>query len=117
MFGKDRGVKAQTVPVTALDRLIERFGVPAFAKIDVEAEVLSGLSTPLPFLSFEFHADDMVKTEACLQILSRLGPISIRACSMECEWLTPKTSILSDCLAAIKRTNANGDLIVWGQVS
>jgi FkbM family methyltransferase len=46
------------VEVTTLDQLIERFGVPAFCKIDVEGseyEVLQGLNRRLPSLSFEFH--------------------------------------------------------------
>ena len=41
-----------------MDALIARYGVPAFAKIDVEGcepAVLGGLSQPLPALSFEFH--------------------------------------------------------------
>ena len=45
------------MPVTTLDRLIELHGEPAFIKIDVEgleAEVLAGLSRPVPALSFEF---------------------------------------------------------------
>jgi len=45
------------VPITTLDRLIELHGVPTFIKIDVEgleAQVLGGLSRPVPALSFEF---------------------------------------------------------------
>jgi FkbM family methyltransferase len=45
------------VPVATLDQLIARHGFPAFAKIDVEgfeAEVLAGLTQPVPALSFEF---------------------------------------------------------------
>ena len=45
------------VPVTTLDALIERHGVPSFVKVDAEGfeeEVLQGLSRSIKALSFEF---------------------------------------------------------------
>lgn len=65
------------VPVTTLDALIERHGVPQFVKIDVEGhepEVLAGLSRPLPALSFEVTHLQRGAGIASLDRLEALAP-------------------------------------------
>ncbi|MFK7793551.1 MAG: FkbM family methyltransferase [Devosiaceae bacterium] len=64
------------VPVTTLDRLIAQHGTPDFVKIDVEGhelDVLKGLSTPLPALSFEFTTIQRDVALACIERLAGLG--------------------------------------------
>jgi FkbM family methyltransferase len=65
-----------TVPVTTLNALISAHGRPAFVKIDVEgheAEVLAGLSTALPRLSFEITTIQRTVALACIEKLDTLG--------------------------------------------
>ena len=70
----DRPIDVET---TTLDRLIERFGTPAFVKIDVEGGepgVLAGLTQPLRSLSFEYLPQALDQTRACVTRLRSLGP-------------------------------------------
>ena len=63
------------VPAVTLDRLIAAHGVPAFVKIDVEGyedQVLAGLNTAVPALSFEFTT---IARDVALRSLERLGSL------------------------------------------
>ena len=64
------------VEVITLDSLVEKYGLPAFCKIDVENfefEVLSGLTFPVPALSVEFFRETPDMTLACIRRLKALG--------------------------------------------
>jgi FkbM family methyltransferase len=73
--------REHTVPMTTLDALIARHGLPAFCKIDVEGyeeRVLAGLSQPLPALSLEFMTDTLPMLERCCLKLLSLGQYRFR---------------------------------------
>ncbi len=64
------------VPVDVLDSLITKYGLPKFCKIDVEnheLNVLKGLSTPIPVLSFEYALETLDNTYLCLEYLESIG--------------------------------------------
>ncbi|MEU5988004.1 FkbM family methyltransferase [Spirillospora sp. NPDC047418] len=76
-FARVRWDRSAEVAVTTLDDLIAAHGVPAFCKIDVEgfeADVLAGLTRPVPALSFEYIPSAHDASLEVLRIVERLGP-------------------------------------------
>ncbi len=64
------------VPVTTLDALVDRYGLPAFCKIDVEGfeeAVVRGLSKAIPSVSIEFTPEYLDSTDRTLALLCELG--------------------------------------------
>jgi FkbM family methyltransferase len=87
------------VPMTTLDALVARHGVPAFIKIDVEGfevEVLAGLSHPVAALSFEFTTIQRSVAAAAIDRCVALGYASFNAALGESQtlvhepWLTAR---------------------------
>ncbi len=75
----DRGSKWDKkimVPIATLDQMIQKHGLPAYCKIDVEnfeLEVLRGLTQPIPLISFECNTDQLETSKKCLAYLQMLG--------------------------------------------
>jgi len=72
--------KELVVPVTTLDDLIDEYGKPVYCKIDVEGyelNVLEGLSTTIPYISFEYTKELLDDAERCLNRLEKLGEVRL----------------------------------------
>jgi FkbM family methyltransferase len=75
-FRRVRWDEEVEVAVTTLDRLIAEYGSPSFLKIDVEgfeADVLEGLSLPVPALSLEFVSGGLDVAVRCVERLAALA--------------------------------------------
>jgi hypothetical protein len=109
------------VDVTTFDNLIADFGVPQFAKIDVEGaepNVLSGLSHRIPVVTLEYHCDERGAEHArhCVDLLLRQGSVEINFTGQEryelllSSWLRPSEFMkrFPDCTGQ----HFYGDMIV-----
>jgi FkbM family methyltransferase len=77
-FKKEEWNRTAIVSLTTMDKLIEKYGIPAFCKIDVEGfelEVLKGLHQPVPYLSLEYAVPEQTKhLEAYINYCNSLNP-------------------------------------------
>jgi FkbM family methyltransferase len=105
------------VETTTIDCLIERFGRPAFVKIDCEgseAAILAGLAYRVPALSFEYLPWTLAEAEACTARLTALGPYEFNwsygeSCQLASpRWLT--TEELMDVLRSPRAQRRPGDV-------
>jgi FkbM family methyltransferase len=97
-----RWTKSIQVPLTTLDALIARHGMPSFAKIDVEgfeAEVLAGLTRPPSALSFEFTTIQRDLARVCVARCVALGYARFDAALGESQTLVHDRWLDADAIA------------------
>jgi FkbM family methyltransferase len=112
-----RWIKSVTVPVTTLDALIEKYGAPAFIKIDVEGfeeEVLAGLTRAVKALSFEFTTIQRDVALACIERCIAIGYARFNAALGETQSLTKPDWVdgqeIMRWLTALPGTANSGDI-------
>jgi FkbM family methyltransferase len=72
-YNWDKTIKVQ---MTTLDKLICKYGLPSFIKIDVEGyelEVLKGLTNPVKMISFEYTVPEQItKVIECIEHIEKI---------------------------------------------
>lgn len=105
------------VAVSTLEAMIQEFGRPAFCKIDVEGyehEVLSGLKSPIPCISFEFTHGGLSDAEQCVRYLDSLGYQEYNVTVGEEESLALVDWVTSETLMAALRKSSHP--LLWGDI-
>jgi FkbM family methyltransferase len=109
--------KTVRVPVTTLDALVDRYGLPSFIKLDVEGfevEAMAGLTRPVPALSFEFTTIQRDLATAGVECCAALGFAHYNAALGEsqslvhAEWET--ASGIQDWVKALPMAANSGDI-------
>lgn len=77
-FKENKWSNVGKVQMTTLDKLVAKYGTPAFIKIDVEGyelEVLKGLNSPVKMISFEYTTPEQTdRAIACIERIRSVNP-------------------------------------------
>lgn len=75
-FKDQKWNKKEIVSIITLNKVIEKFGMPTFIKIDVEGfetEVIKGLSKSIPIVSYEYTVPEQIENAVkCLKLLQEI---------------------------------------------
>lgn len=105
------------LPMTTLDRLIDKYGLPAFCKIDVEgaeSDILRGLSRPIGLIAFEYIPALPEIAREAIDRLRHLGDyrfnrvVGEKHRFVDAAW-TDADAVLCD-LAALTPESGSGDI-------
>ncbi len=116
-FNKYKWDKIISVPLTTLDVMIKKHGIPDFCKIDVEGfeiSVLEGLSQPIKCLSFEFTKEFMDDAVKCLNYLRKIGFGSFNIACGECPDFIFSTN--TDDYTIMNYIKKSKDKLLWGDI-
>lgn len=113
-----------TVPLVTLDAMIQKYGTPAFCKIDVENfeyEVLKGLSCPIALISFEYACETEHNSRKCLDRLSELGYSKFNFVIAEStEFISDEWYSRDELLAKLAEINTSNlpvvGTLLWGDI-
>jgi FkbM family methyltransferase len=109
--------EAISVPMVTLDDLIERYGYPAFCKIDVEgaeADILRGTRHAIPLIAFEYLPPMPEMTMQALEAVEALGDyrfnrvVAEQHAFVHGDWLTAKE--LRFVLQSLPSGSPSGDI-------
>lgn len=117
LWRTQRWDRSITVDMLTLDDLVAVHGRPVFVKIDAEgyeAEILEGLSTPLPALSFEVTTIQKSVAFAAIDSLEKLAPYRYNFAPGETQrfsLLTPvDAATMRAAIAALPESANSGDI-------
>lgn len=119
--GNTRWNRKEVIKILTLDTLIQKYGLPAFCKIDVEGfevNVLKGLHTPIPAISFEFSSKQFEKAEQCMSLLKSIDPgYKFNVCFGEPYGLfLNRWSTIEDVLQAVREQDKISATHAWGDI-
>jgi hypothetical protein len=118
-FSTHKWTKTETVNVTTLDKIIEKLGIPAFIKIDVEGHELSvvrGLSQPVKLLSLEFASESLDSIFKCIDHLDTLAQYEYRLSMGETMQFDGTSWSSGAGIKARLEEAREQDPLVWGDI-
>ncbi len=116
-FSHFKWTRSQQVNVVTLDSLVDKYGTPSLCKIDVEGyelNVIRGLSTQIPVISFEFTPELLEVAITVVEYLKGLGRYKFNYSLEESMRLALDEWVLSDeiihVLASFTLESKTGDV-------